>query len=101
MPPPSGHSGVGGGCPGSDRSAPGRDRSPQPGPSSLGSGLRSSPGAAWSHSGFAGHSSTAPWGAAEDDRASTYDSLDLDRVTSFGLFFASSGSFIAWRNQQV
>ena len=84
MPPPSsGRSGVRGGCPESDCSAPGRDRSPQPVPSGLGLGVRSSPGAAWSRSGFAGRSSPAPLGVAEDNRASTSDSLDLDRDDSF------------------
>ena len=94
MPPPStGLSSVGG-C------RPWSDRSPQPGPSGLGSGLQSSPGAARSRSGFGGRSSPAPSGAAEDDRASTSDLLDLDWMTPFGLFFASSGSSIAWRNRQ-
>ena len=86
MPPPStGLPGVGGCRPGSGRSAPGRDCSPQPGPSGLGSGLRSSPGAARSRSGFGGRSSPAPSGAAEDDCAITSDLLDLDRDDSFAL----------------
>ena len=84
MPPPSsGCSGVGGGRPEGDRSAPGRDRSPQLGTSGLASGLRSSPGTARSRSGFAGRSSPTPSGVVEDDRASTSDSLDLDRDDSF------------------
>ena len=76
----SGRPGVGGCRPGSDRSAPGRDSSPQPG---LGSGLRSSPDATQSRSGFDGRSSPAPSGAAEDDHASANDLLDLDRDDSF------------------
>ena len=84
MPPPhAGHPGIGGSCPWGDRSALVRDRSPLPGPSGLGSGLRSSPGAARSRSGFGGRSSPAPSGAAEDDHSSTFDSADLDRDDSF------------------
>ena len=84
MPPPSsGLLGVGGGRPGPGCSALGCDRSPQPGPSGLGSGLRSSPRAARSCLGFGGRSSLAPSGAAEDNRGSTYDSLDLDWDDSF------------------
>ena len=41
MPPPAGRPGIGGGRFKGDRSASGRDRSPQPGPSGLGSGERS------------------------------------------------------------
>ena len=82
-PPPAGRPCVGGSRPGGDRSAPGHDRSPQPGPSGLGSGVRSSPGAARSCSGFGGRSSPSPSGAAEDDHSSTFDSVDLDRDDSF------------------
>ena len=71
MPPsPAGHPGVGGSRSGGDRSAAGCDRSPQPGPSGLGSG-------------FGGCSSPAPSVAADDDRASASDSVDLDRGDSF------------------
>ena len=45
-PPPAGQPGVGGGFSKGDRSAPGRDRSPQPGPLGLGSGERSAASAA-------------------------------------------------------
>ena len=68
--PPAGRLGVGGSRPRGDCSAAGRDRSPQPEPLSLDSGLFSSPGAAWSRSGFDGCASPAPLGAAEDDLAS-------------------------------
>ena len=82
-PPPAGRPGVGcgrseGGC-----VAPGRDCSPQPGPSELGSGLRSLPGAGRSRSDYGGCSSLALSGAAEDDSFSTSDSVDLDRDDSF------------------
>ena len=79
-PPPAGRPGVGG-------SRPGGDRFPQSGPSDMGSGLRSSPGAAWSRSGFDGHSSPAPSGAAEDDFASASNSVDLNRDDSFRAVF--------------
>ena len=53
------------------------------GPRGLGSGLRSSPGAAWSRSGFGGRSSPAPSGAVEDNCCNTLDFVDLDRDDSF------------------
>ena len=55
MPPPlSGRSGAGGGCSESARSASDRARSPQPGPSGLGSSERAVPRADRSCSGFHG-----------------------------------------------
>ena len=82
-PPPAGRPGVDGGRSGGDRSASGRDRSPQPGPAGLGSGLQSSLVAEQSRLEYGGRSSPAPSGAAEDNRSSTFDSLDLDRDDSF------------------
>ena len=82
-PPPVGHPGMGGGRSGGDRSASDRDRSPQPGPSGLGSVSRSSPGADRSRSEYGGRSSPAPSGAAEDDCSSAFDSVYLDRDNSF------------------
>ena len=93
-PPPAGRPGVCG-------SRPRGDRSPQPGPSGLGSGLRSSPCAARSRWGFGGHSSTSPLGAVEDDRASASDSVDLDRDDSFWTVLRLIWESIAWRNRQV
>ena len=78
MPP-----GTGGGRSGHDRSVPGRDRSPCPGPSGLGLGSRSSPIAEVSRSGYAGRSSPPPSGAGNDDRSSTVDSLNMDWDDSF------------------
>ena len=84
MPPPSsGRSGVGGSRPGGELSALGHAHSSQLGPPGLGSGLWSSPGAARSRLEFAGLSSPAPSSAAEDDGASTSNSLDLDWDDSF------------------
>ena len=80
---PLGVLGVDGGCSGGDRSASGRDRSPRPGPSGLGSGSRSSLGAGLSRSGYGGRFSPSPSGAAEDDRSSNFDSIDMDRDDSF------------------
>ena len=67
-PPPAGRPGVGG-----SRSK--SDRSPQPGPSGLGCG-------SWSRSEY-GRSSSAPSGAADDDRSTTFDTVDLDKDDSF------------------
>ena len=82
-PPPHGCPGVGGSRSKSDRSVSDRDGSPQPGPLGLGSGSRSSSGADWSRSEFGGRSSPAPSVAADDDRSSTLDSVDLDKDDSF------------------
>ena len=83
MPPSAACAGVGGGRSKSDRSVPDHDRSPQPGPSGLGSGARSVTGADQSRLDYGGHSSPAPSGVTEDDRSSTFDSVDLDRDDSF------------------
>ena len=82
-PPPAGRPGVDGGRSGGDLSASGRDCSPRPGLSGLGSGLRSSPSADQSRSEYGGRSSPTPSGAAEDDRSSNFDSADMDRDDSF------------------
>ena len=82
-PPPSRHPGAGGGRSECARSASGRARSPQPGPSGLGSGEQAAPCADRSRSGFHGQSSPTPSGAAEDDRDSVSGSVDLDRDDSF------------------
>ena len=74
--PPAGRPGVGGGHSKGDRS-------PQPGPSELGSGERSAPGADPSRSGYSGRSSSTPSGVAEDDHDSSSGSVDLDRDDSF------------------
>ena len=92
-PPPAGCPGVGGSRSKSDRSAFDRDRSPQPGPSGLGCG-------SWSRSEY-GRSSSAPSGAADDDRSTTFDTVDLDKDDSSGLCFASSGFSIVWWKRQV
>ena len=77
MPPPlAGRSDVGGG-----RSK--SDRFPQPGPSGLGSGERSAPGADRSRLEYRGRSSPTPSGVAADDRDSSSGSVDLDRDGSF------------------
>ena len=81
--PPAERPGVGGGLSKGDRSASEHDRSPQPGPSGLGSGSRSVTGADWSRSGYGGRSSPTPLGVAEDDRSSTFDSVDLAWDDSF------------------
>ena len=86
----TGRSEVGGGRSKSDRSASGRDRSPQPGPSGLGLGEWSAPGADRSRSWYRGRSSPAPSGVEEDDR----DALPVWSIW-IGLFFASSGSSMA------
>ena len=75
---PSEQSGVGGNRSRCDRSASGRDRSPQPGPLGLGSGGRSAPRADQSRSGFRGRFSPTPSGVADDDRNSISSSVDLD-----------------------
>ena len=82
-PPPSGRSGVGGSRSKSDRSASGRDCSPQPGPAGLGSGEWSAPSSDRSHLGYSGHSSPTPSGVADDDLSSSFDSVNLDRDDSF------------------
>ena len=99
MPPPSSvRSGVGGSRLGSDRLAPCHDSSPQLGPSGLGSGLRSSPGSAW------GLLVILPQ-LLRVLRKTTMLVLPIRStwigMTPFGLFFISSGNFIAWRNRQV
>ena len=83
LPRPAGHPGVDGGRSVGDRSTSGRDRSPRPGPSGLGSGLQSSLVAGPSRSEYGGHSSPAPSGAAEDNRCSTFNSVNMDRDASF------------------
>ena len=82
-PPPAGRPGVRGSRSKGDSAASDSDCSPQPGSSGLGSGLRSSPGAAQSRFEYGGRSSPTPLGAAEDDRSSTFVSVDLDRDGSF------------------
>ena len=68
MPPPlAGCPGVGGSCSKGNRSAFTRDCSPQPGLSGLGSGSRSSSGAAQSRSEYGGQSSLASLAVADDD----------------------------------
>ena len=41
------------------------------------------PGAGLSRSEYGGHSSPSPSGAAEDDRCSTFDSVDMNRDDAF------------------
>ena len=102
MPPPlAGHSGAGGGCSEGDRSAAVRDRSPRPGPSGLGLGLRSSPVAGPSCLGDGGCSSPSPLSAGDDDHSSTVDSLDLDWEDSFRAVLRLIQSSTVWRNRQV
>ena len=74
-PPPAG-------CPGVDGGRSGGGRSPRPGPSGQGLRSRSLPVAEPSHSEYGGCSSPTP-GVAEDDRSSTFDSLDLDQDDYF------------------
>ena len=99
--PPSGRSSVGGGRSAGARSASGRACSPQPGPSGLGSGERSAPRADRFRSRFPGRSSPGPSGAAKDDHYSVSVRLTWTGMIRFRLYFASSWSSIAWRNQQV
>ena len=77
-PPPAERLDVGG-----SRSKGNRDRSPQPGPSGLGSGSQSATGADRPRSEYGGRSSPAPSGVVEDDRSSTFYSVDLDQDDSF------------------
>ena len=100
-PPPAGRPGVGGSRCKSDCSASDRDHSPQPGPSGLGSSSRSAMGADRSRSEYGGRSFPAPSCAADDDRSSTFDSVDLDKDDYLGLCFASSDSSIVWKNRRV
>ena len=86
-PPPAGCTAVGGSRSKGDRSASDSDRPPQPGPLGLGSGSQSLPGAARSHSEYGSRSSPAPSGVAEDDRFSTFDSVNLDRDDLFRFVF--------------
>ena len=81
--PPSSLLGAGGGRSGSDRSASGCARSPQPGPSGLGSGMRAALHADRSCSEPRGHSLPAPSGVAEEDHNSVSGSVDLDRDDLF------------------
>ena len=82
-PPPAGRPGMGGSRSKSDCSPSDRDRSPQPGPSGLGSRSRSLSGADRSRYEYGCRSSPAPSGEADDDRSSTFDSVDLDKDDSF------------------
>ena len=82
-PPPARRPGVGGSCSRSDRLASDRDRSLQPGPSGLGSGSMSATGADRSHSEYGGQASPTSSGAEDDDRSSTFDSVDLIKGDSF------------------
>ena len=82
-PPPAGRPGVSGGRSKSDRSASDHDHSPQLAPSGLGSGSRSATGADRSLSEYGGRSFPTPSGAAEEDRSSTFDLVDLDRDDLF------------------
>ena len=66
-PPPAGRPGVGGCRSKDDCSASDRDRSPQPGPSGLGSDERSALGADRSRLGYGVRSFPTPSGVAEDD----------------------------------
>ena len=93
MPPlPAGRPGAGGGRSGCDCLGSGHDRSPHPGPSGLDLGSRPSPVPKPSRPDYGGCSSPSPSGAGDDDRSSTIG------MTPFGLFFASIGSSIVWRN---
>ena len=84
MPPPHiRRPGMCGSCSKSDRSASDRDRSPQPGPSGLGSGSLSATGADRSRSDYGGRSSPAPSGVVDDDRSSTFESVYLGKDDSF------------------
>ena len=99
MPPPSaGRPGVGGCRSKSDRSASGRDRCPQPGPSGLGLGDRSATGLAQSIAVFLPPLVRVRWKTTEI--VPLVQSILIGMIR-FGLFFASSGSSIAWRNWQV
>ena len=89
--PPAGHPGVGGSRRKGDRSASGCDRSPQPGPSGL---VRS-------RLGYNSHSSPTPSGVVEATAIVPLVRSIWIRMIRLGLFFASSGSSIAWRNRQV
>ena len=82
-PPPAGRPCVGGGRSKSDRSASGRDCSPQPGPPGLGSGARLATGDDRSRFGYGGRSSPTPSGVADNDCSSASNSVDLDRDDSF------------------
>ena len=100
-PPPSRRPSAGGGRSESTRSASGRARSPQPGPSGLGSGVRAAPHADWSCSEFHGQSSPAHSGTAEDDWDSVSGSVDLDRDDSFRAVFRLIREFHSMANRQV
>ena len=82
-PPPSSRPGAGGDRSGSDHSASGCARSPQPGPSGLGSGVQAAPRGGQSRSELRSRSSPAPSGAAEENHDSVSDSVDLDQDDSF------------------
>ena len=84
--PPLDVAGVGGCRSRGDCLASDRDRSLHPGPSGLGLGSRSSPGADRSLSEYGGRSSPAPSGVPGDDRSNT---------------FAPSGTSAVWRNRQL
>ena len=89
MPPPSSRRPcAGGGRSWSDRSASGRARSPQPGPSGLGSGERAASCADRSRLELRGRSSPAPSGVAEEDHDCVSGSVDGP-----GLCFSLSGEF--------
>ena len=91
-PPPAGCLGMDGGRSRGNRSASGRDCSPQPGPSGLGLRLRSSPGAGLSHSEYGGRSSPA--------LGLSTPSIWIGTIR-LGLSFTSSGISTGWRNRQV
>ena len=82
-PPPAGRPGVCGGRSTGDCSASGRNCSPQPGPSGLGSGERLAPNADRSCPAYSVRSSPVLSGVVEDDRDSSSGSVDLDRDDLF------------------
>ena len=47
------------------------------------------------------HRSPGPSGVAEDDRSSTFESVDFARDVSSGRSWASFGSFTTWGNRQL
>ena len=100
-PPPAVRHGVGGGRPKGDRSASDRDRSPQPGPLELGLGKQSALSADRSRLGYSGRSSPLLWVWQKTTAIVPLVRSIWIGMISLGLFFASSGSAIAWRNRQV
>ena len=100
-PPPAGHPGDGGGRSGLDSLGSGRDRSPCPGPSGLDLESRSLPVPGLSRQEYGGCSSPSPSGAGDDDRSSSFDSLDRDPDGSFWAVLRPIREFHGLGNWQV